>query len=142
VRGAGKNRAVISADSVQFPEHGWHEVPCERRCVMDEQELLERYEARGDERDFLAAKPLYEQALGEAEDAWRLYDFGYLLTCHSRREMRRAVELYERAIELDPKGGSPMPPPRGERSSPGTRPAASRCRQPGLVGTSSECARR
>lgn len=29
---------------------------------MDKDELLERYEALGDERDFLAAKPLYEQS--------------------------------------------------------------------------------
>jgi hypothetical protein len=53
---------------------------------MGEQELLERYEALGDERDFLAAKPLYEQTLGEAEDARLLNDFGYLLACHGRRE--------------------------------------------------------
>jgi tetratricopeptide (TPR) repeat protein len=69
---------------------------------MERDELLERYEALGDESDFLAAKPLYEQALGEAPDARLLNDYGYLLECHGRRELRRAVELYERAIELDP----------------------------------------
>jgi tetratricopeptide (TPR) repeat protein len=65
-------------------------------------ELLERYEALGDETDFLAAKPLYEQALPGKADARTLNDYGYLLECHGRRELRRAVELYERAIELDP----------------------------------------
>jgi tetratricopeptide (TPR) repeat protein len=69
---------------------------------VDKQELLERYESLGDERDFTAAKPLYEQALNEREDARVLCDFGYLLECHSRIELRRAVALYERAIELDP----------------------------------------
>jgi tetratricopeptide (TPR) repeat protein len=69
---------------------------------VDKREILERYEALGDEPDFLAATPLYEQALEEAEDARDLCDFGYLLECHGRSELRRAVALYERAIELDP----------------------------------------
>jgi tetratricopeptide (TPR) repeat protein len=69
---------------------------------MERDELLERYEALGDERDFLEAKPLYEVGLREAPDARLLNDYGYLLACHGRRELRRAVELYERAIELDP----------------------------------------
>jgi tetratricopeptide (TPR) repeat protein len=65
-------------------------------------ELLERYEALGEERDFLAARPLYEQALAEHADARLLNDYGYLVQCHGRRELQRAVELFERAIELDP----------------------------------------
>ena len=69
---------------------------------MTKEELLERYEALGEERDFLAAQPLYEQALAEAPDARVLNDYGYLLYGHARRELRRAVELYERAIALDP----------------------------------------
>jgi tetratricopeptide (TPR) repeat protein len=69
---------------------------------MEKEELLERYEALGKESDFLAAKPLYEEALVEAPDARLLNDYGYLLECHGRRELRRAVELYERAIALDP----------------------------------------
>jgi tetratricopeptide (TPR) repeat protein len=69
---------------------------------MTMEEHLERYEALGDEADFLAARPLYEQALAEAPGARLLNDYGYLLECHGRRELRRAVELYERAIELDP----------------------------------------
>jgi tetratricopeptide (TPR) repeat protein len=69
---------------------------------MTKEELLERYEALGDEEDFLAAKPLYEQALAEHEDARLRRDYGYLLASHSRRELRRAVDEYERGIELAP----------------------------------------
>src|SRR5262245_23012451 len=69
---------------------------------MDKQELLERYEALGEESDFLAAKTLYEQAAAGEPDARVLSDYGYLLYAHARRELREAVELYERAIELDP----------------------------------------
>src|SRR5438094_8203329 len=69
---------------------------------MDKQELLERYEALGEEDDFVAAKPLYEQALAGAPDARVLNDYGYLLYTHARRLLRQAVELYERAIELNP----------------------------------------
>jgi tetratricopeptide (TPR) repeat protein len=64
---------------------------------MNKEELLERYESLGEERDFLAAKPLYEQA----PDARLLTDYGYLLYAHGRNELRRAVELYEQAIGLD-----------------------------------------
>jgi tetratricopeptide (TPR) repeat protein len=69
---------------------------------MTKEELLARYEARGEESDFLAAKLLYEREVAQASDARVLKDYGYLLECHGRRELRRAVELYERAIELDP----------------------------------------
>jgi len=69
---------------------------------MTKEELLERYESLGDEEDFLAARPLYEQALAEREDARLRRDYGYLLQCHGRRELRRAVDEYERAIALDP----------------------------------------
>jgi tetratricopeptide (TPR) repeat protein len=64
--------------------------------------LLERYEALGDELDFLAARPLFEQAIAAAPDAGLSNDYGYLLECHARYELRRAVELYEQAIRLDP----------------------------------------
>jgi tetratricopeptide (TPR) repeat protein len=71
---------------------------------MNEHELLERYEALGDEGDFLAAKPLFEQALAEAPDSSVLRrDYGYLLECHARNELRRAVAEYTRAIDLDPR---------------------------------------
>jgi tetratricopeptide (TPR) repeat protein len=66
-------------------------------------ELLERYEATGDENAFVEAKRLYEQALAEAQDPVLLRDYAYLLECHGRRAIGRAAELYERAIELDPR---------------------------------------
>jgi tetratricopeptide (TPR) repeat protein len=69
---------------------------------MERDDLLERYEALGDERDFQAAKPLFEQALAAGETPHLLSDYGYLLIGHGRNELRRAVELLERAIELDP----------------------------------------
>jgi tetratricopeptide (TPR) repeat protein len=69
---------------------------------MTKEELLERYEARGEEVDFLAANTLYERDVAEAPNARVLNDYGYLLECHGRHELRRAVELYERAIDLDP----------------------------------------
>jgi tetratricopeptide (TPR) repeat protein len=69
---------------------------------MTKEQLLERYEALGEERDFLAARSLFEQALAGQHDARDVSGYGYLLEAHARRELRRAVELYERAIELDP----------------------------------------
>jgi tetratricopeptide (TPR) repeat protein len=69
---------------------------------MMKEDFLARYEALGDERDFVAAQALYEHALAEAGDARALADYGYLLECHARRDLRRAVELFERAIDLDP----------------------------------------
>jgi Flp pilus assembly protein TadD len=65
-------------------------------------ELLERYEAVGDERDFADAKRLFEQAIEEGPDAELLRDYGYLLECHGRRTIGNAAERYEQAIELDP----------------------------------------
>ncbi len=64
--------------------------------------LRERYEATGDEDDFIEAKRLHEQALAEEQDAQLLLDYGYLLYCHGAYAMRRAAEHYEHAIELDP----------------------------------------
>jgi tetratricopeptide (TPR) repeat protein len=69
---------------------------------MDARQRLERYEALGDERDFIAAKPLFEKAVAETPDADLIRDRGYLLECHARNELRLAVAQYERAIELDP----------------------------------------
>jgi tetratricopeptide (TPR) repeat protein len=74
---------------------------------MNKEELLERYEALGDEADFAAAKPLYEDALAGGADATTLTAYGYLLECHARRELRRAAELYEQAVELDPDDDKP-----------------------------------
>jgi tetratricopeptide (TPR) repeat protein len=70
--------------------------------TMTKEEMLERYEALGEESDFLAARSLYEQALAGDHDARDLTDYGYLLESHARLELRRAVELYELAIHLDP----------------------------------------
>jgi len=69
---------------------------------LTKDELLDRYEATGDEEAYRAARPLYEEALGQAPDARLLVRYGYLLECHGRRSLRQAVEQYERAIELDP----------------------------------------
>lgn len=69
---------------------------------MDKTELLERYEVLGEEGDFLAAKELYEEALATASDAQLLQEYGYLIECHGRNELRMAVEQYTRAVELDP----------------------------------------
>ena len=74
---------------------------------MTKEELLERYEALGEESDFLAARSLYERALAGEHDARDLTDYGYLLESHARLELRRAVELYERAIRLDPSDDRP-----------------------------------
>lgn len=79
---------------------------------MDKDELLERYEALGEDCDFLAAKPLFEAeirrreqgkpGLHGPEDALLLRQYGYLLQCHGRITIRRAIEQYERSIDLDP----------------------------------------
>jgi tetratricopeptide (TPR) repeat protein len=70
---------------------------------VDREELLDRYEALGREEDFLEARRLYEEALKTSpEDARLRLRYGYLLECHARSQLRRAVAEYERAIELDP----------------------------------------
>jgi len=79
---------------------------------MDKDELLERYEALGEDDDFLVAKPLFEAEIrrreqSEAglhgpEDALLLRQYGYLLECHGRIAIRRAIEQYERSIPLHP----------------------------------------
>jgi tetratricopeptide (TPR) repeat protein len=69
---------------------------------VDKKELLERYEATGDEAVYLKALRLYERAARNGADPETLKDYGYLLECHARNLLRRAVEQYERAIELDP----------------------------------------
>jgi tetratricopeptide (TPR) repeat protein len=69
---------------------------------VDKHELVERYEALGEENDFLAAKRLFEQDLSEQSDAVERRQYGYLLECHGRRTLRRAVDQYEHAMALDP----------------------------------------
>jgi tetratricopeptide (TPR) repeat protein len=71
---------------------------------MDRDELLAQYEATGDETAFGGAKTLYEQALAESPDDADLHmNYGYLLECHARNQLRQAAH-YERAIELNPTG--------------------------------------
>jgi tetratricopeptide (TPR) repeat protein len=70
---------------------------------MTKDDLLDRYEATGDEEAYRAAKPLFEEAVREhAADPRLLVRYGYLLECHGRIAIRQAAEKYERAIELDP----------------------------------------
>lgn len=79
---------------------------------MEKDELLERYEALGEDDDFLAGKPIFEAeirrreqsepGLHGREDALLLRQYGYLLECHGRITIRRAIQQYERAIDLDP----------------------------------------
>lgn len=79
---------------------------------MDKDELLERYEALGADDDFLAAKPLFEAEIRHQEEseaglhgpeaAVLLRHYGYLLECHGRITIRRAIQQYERSIGLDP----------------------------------------
>jgi tetratricopeptide (TPR) repeat protein len=69
---------------------------------VDKKELLERYEATGDEAAYLQALPLYEEAARSGANADTLKDYGYLLECQARNLLRRAVKQYERAIELAP----------------------------------------
>ena len=78
---------------------------------MDKDELLERYEALGEDDDFLAAKPLFEAEIQRQEenaaglhgpDAALLRQYGYLLTCHGRITIRRAIEQYQCSIDLGP----------------------------------------
>ena len=69
---------------------------------MDKYELVERYEALGDEDDFLAAQRLFGQELDERSSALDRRQYGYLLECHGRRVLRRAVDQYEQTMALDP----------------------------------------
>jgi tetratricopeptide (TPR) repeat protein len=72
------------------------------------EELLERYEAYGDESVYAEARQLYQQALaGRGDDARVLMEFGYLQECHGRRSIRAAADCYERAIDADPQYDKP-----------------------------------
>jgi tetratricopeptide (TPR) repeat protein len=70
--------------------------------TVDKYELVERYEALGEESDFLEAKRLFEADLPGQQDAIFFRQYGYLLECHGRRAIRRALQQYERSIALDP----------------------------------------
>jgi tetratricopeptide (TPR) repeat protein len=71
-------------------------------------DLLEQYEAYGDESVYVEARRQYEQALEAGRDDTRLLtNFGYLQECHGRLSIQAAVECYERAIEADPQYDKP-----------------------------------
>ena len=57
---------------------------------MEKEELLERYEAYGDEGVYAEARGLYERSLADGGDARALTEFGYLQECHGRRSIRAA----------------------------------------------------
>ncbi len=86
---------------------------------MDKRQLLERYEALGNEHDFLAAKPLFERALAERPDADLLLQYGYLLECHGRNELasRPRPTIYGNIASLPAPTCSPTATRRRPRSS-------------------------
>src|SRR6266536_6677779 len=88
-------RLRLHRQAHQRSEHGGE-------ISVDKYELVERYEALGDENDFLAAKQLFEQELTGHVGALDRRQYGYLLECHGRRALRRAVGQYEQAMSLDP----------------------------------------
>ena len=69
---------------------------------MDKYELVERYEALGEDADFAEAKRLFEHDLTDQSTALDRRQYGYLLECNGRYMIGRAVEHYERAMALDP----------------------------------------
>jgi tetratricopeptide (TPR) repeat protein len=69
---------------------------------MDKYELVERYEALGDEDEFATAKELFERDLADQADPLFFRQYGYLLECHGRRAIQRAIKQYERSMTLDP----------------------------------------
>jgi tetratricopeptide (TPR) repeat protein len=74
---------------------------------VEMEELLERYEAYGDESVYAEARRRYEQALAGDGDARVLTEFGYLQQCHGLRSIRAAIDCYERAIDADPQYDKP-----------------------------------
>jgi tetratricopeptide (TPR) repeat protein len=71
--------------------------------VTEKEELLDQYEASGDERTYVEARRLYEAALATAGDQARLqFEYGYLQECRGRFSLRAAAASYERAIQLMP----------------------------------------
>ena len=75
---------------------------------MEKEELLDRYEATGDDAFYGQAKPLYEEALAaRPDDARLLWEYGYLEECYGRFAIRTATSSYERAIQLAPDWDKP-----------------------------------
>jgi tetratricopeptide (TPR) repeat protein len=72
---------------------------------MNADELLAQYEATGDEEVFLAGQRQYERALAASPDDADVHmNYGYLLECRARNQLRQAAAHYERAIKLNSKG--------------------------------------
>ena len=64
--------------------------------------LQERYEIRADERDFLAAKPLYEEAIETEPTASSTASTATCSSVTAGASCAAAAEHYRRALELDP----------------------------------------
>jgi tetratricopeptide (TPR) repeat protein len=77
------------------------------RTRPDKSDLLERYEATGDEATYLEALPLYQAAAADGDDAGDLLGYGYLLECRGRDLLKLAIAQYERAVELEPDDDRP-----------------------------------
>ena len=77
------------------------------RDSPDKADLLERYEATGDEAAYLEALPLYEQAAASGGDVGDLLGYGYLLQCRGRDLLKLAITQYERAIARAPADDKP-----------------------------------
>ena len=73
----------------------------------DKSDLLERYEATGDEAAYLEALPLYAAAAAAGGGVGDLLGYGYLLECRGRDLLKLAITQYERAIALDPEDDKP-----------------------------------
>jgi hypothetical protein len=65
-----------------------------RTISVNKYELVERYEALGEDADFVAAKRLFERDLTDQSSALDRRQYGYLLECNGRYMIGRAVEQY------------------------------------------------
>jgi tetratricopeptide (TPR) repeat protein len=71
--------------------------------MTEPRELLDRYEASGDEETYAEALAAYAQALADRpHDADLHADLAYVQECRGRVGLRAAAVAYERAIELEP----------------------------------------
>ena len=76
--------------------------------AVERRVLLRRYEADGDESVFDEALRRYEAALAAGEGGVELlHELGYLWESRGVFALRRAVELYERAVAADPEAAEP-----------------------------------
>jgi tetratricopeptide (TPR) repeat protein len=76
--------------------------------MTEPKELLDRYEATGDEEVYAQADRLYLVALAaEGDNARLLLEYGYLQECRGRFALRTAAARYEHAIVLAPDWDKP-----------------------------------